>query len=116
MNDFAHITWGRNAQGRLIPLGVTYDRATVEQVTIIRRDIQAATPAAEIKRVSLPVISLPMVENETVVPFRQPRPPVVPRPRQASALARIERIRLIHRKMKRQGRLADRGLLEEIAL
>lgn len=114
MSEHAHITWSKNAQGRLIPLAVTYTRTFYEEVTVTRRDIQASAEQAEVKRVSLPRISLSM--PEPAPPIIQPRPPVAPRPRQKSALARVDRIRQIHRKMKRDGRIADRALVEEVWL
>ena len=103
------ITWGRNSQGRLVPMAVSYGRLVVEETAVTRRDIRASTAESEVSRITLPRISLPAVE----VPKPLRRAPAPP-PRQASAIDRVELIRTIHRRMKREGRIADRGLVEEI--
>ncbi len=106
MNEYASITWGRNKQGKLIPLAVSYaEPIIIESQIVVRRNMLASVESRELSAISLPKINA----------FSQPLEPLpIPKkaaaPRSARCLereARIAKIRAAHQRMKRAGILPD---------
>lgn len=102
MNEYAHITWGRNKQGQLIPLAVSYSEPIIiESQVVVRHSATAAGTQA---------ISLPKIEafSKPVEPLPLPKKPAAAKEqRNLEREARIARIRAAHQRMKRAGIIPD---------
>lgn len=117
ISPYASITWGRNRQGRLVPLAVSYDEPVIETKTIVRRDIQASTAEREVKSVSLARITafekfIELSEREVAVAAKPsvPRQAATPKPADARAdLIRIARIKAANERLQRAGLIPCRG-------